>query len=99
MSTEEQKKQVDLILERVRHELLAIVLAAPLVPSEPAKPAPDGMMGITRACEYLECSETHIRQMVKEGLLPERRVGNRLRFKPDELDRATVVKTRLQKVV
>lgn len=96
MSTEEQKKQVDLILERVRHELLAIVLALP-VQVEPAKP--DGMMGITRACEYLECSETHIRDMVKKGLLPERRVGNRLRFKPDELDRATVVKTRLQKVV
>lgn len=97
MSTEEQTKQVDLILERVRHELLAIVCDVPLVQPEPAKP--DGMMGITRACEYLECSETHIRDMVKKGLLPERRVGNRLRFKPDELDRATVVKTRLKEVV
>lgn len=96
MSTNPLQDQIDRILERARLEVQAVVLS--IQPPEPAKLKRDGMMGIGEACEYLECSETHIRQMVKEGLLPERRVGNRLRFKSDELDRATEVKARLEKV-
>lgn len=96
MSADEQKREIARILERVQNELVAIVLSVST--PEPARLKRDGMMGIGEACEYMKCSETHIRQMVKEGLLPERRVGNRLRFKSDELDRATEVKARLEKV-
>lgn len=88
--------QIDRIIERARLEVQAVVLS---IQPEPAKLKRDGMMGIGEACEYMKCSETHIRQMVKEGLLPERRVGNRLRFKSDELDRATEVKARLKEAV
>lgn len=93
---EEATKQVERIMERAKHEILSVVLAIEPPASEVRAPAPDGMMGITKACQYLECSETHIRGMVRDGLLPERRVGARLRFKPSELDAATEVKARLK---
>lgn len=97
----EQPEPIDVLLDRIlkrtRYEILATVLAVETPTPEP-EPKTEGMMGIKRACEYLQCSETQLRQMVKEGLLPERRVGNRLRFKSQELDKATEVKTRLQKV-
>lgn len=89
------EQQIDRILERARHELQAVILSTPII--EPVQSKTEGMMGIKRACEYLQCSETQLRQMVKEGLLPERRVGNRLRFKSQELDKATEV-SRLKKV-
>lgn len=90
------EQQIDRILERARHELQAVILSV-FIP-DPVQSKTEGMMGIGKACEYLQCSETQLRQMVKEGLLPERRVGNRLRFKSQELDKATEVKTRLQRV-
>jgi len=47
---------------------------------------------VARAAEYLNCSEGHIRRMVREGKLPDRRdprvPGARLYFYKSDLNRA-----------
>jgi len=46
---------------------------------------PRRLMKMEEAAEYLQCSPTHLRRLVKKGDVPFLRLGKLVRFEPDQL--------------
>lgn len=94
----EQEEKINRILEKAKHDILSVLLEVGPPSSTPIA-QPDGMVSHKAAAEYLGVTPRHLENLVKEGKVPQHKVGESRRYKLSEMDKATLTKPRLKAVI
>ena len=88
-----QAEQIERIFEKAKHEVLAVLASIePEIREVESEPQPGPLVTIKVAAKHLGISESQLRSLERQGLVPAYRPGGVLRFDLTELREAVRAK-------
>jgi hypothetical protein len=93
-----QLEQIERIFEKAKHEALAVIASIePEIREAESEPSTQPLVTIKVAAQHLGISESQLRSLEKQKIVPAYRPGGILRFDLTELREAVRAKTSISK--